>query len=120
MELDQRDQTAVTAGARLALNQWSRRLGVPGPAVLTARPGLVALLDQHTARIREALGERLDVVNLAAYADGVADAAARRGWTVPEPGGTDWREASWPAVHLLAVCLLADEPAPPVPADGAW
>ncbi|GAA4603244.1 hypothetical protein BJY16_004547 [Actinoplanes octamycinicus] len=108
MELDQRDQTALAAGARLALDRWSRRLGSPA-----AEPGLLALLDQHTARIREALGGRVDAVNLAAYADGVADTAAARGWPVPDDGGLDWRQAPWPAVHLLAVCRLATETAPP-------
>ncbi|BCJ46860.1 hypothetical protein GCM10010168_36180 [Actinoplanes ianthinogenes] len=102
MELDQRDQVVLAEGARLALDRWSRRLGAPA-----AQPGLLALLDRHAARIREALGGRVDAVNLAAYADGVADTAAARGWTLPDGGVIDWRQAPWPAVHLLAVCRLA-------------
>ncbi|GIF03834.1 DUF6401 family natural product biosynthesis protein [Actinoplanes siamensis] len=100
MELDQLEHEAVTAGACLALDQWERRLGMPAEP----EPGLVALLDRHTARIRAAVGS-VTPVNLAAYADGFADAVSAKGWSpsaVP-----DWRQASWPAVHLLAVCLIA-------------
>ncbi|GIF16067.1 DUF6401 family natural product biosynthesis protein [Actinoplanes teichomyceticus] len=102
MELDQLGREAVTAGARLALDQWSRRLGAP-PAMT---PGLLAQLDQHMTHILDALDNRADTVSLAAYADGVADAAGARGWSADEIAA-DWRDASWPSVHLLAVCLLA-------------
>ncbi|BCY08063.1 DUF6401 family natural product biosynthesis protein [Actinoplanes sp. L3-i22] len=94
MELDLLDS------ACLALDQWAGRLGVP----VDPPPGLVALADRHAARIRVAIGA-VTPVNLAAYADGVADAAGARGW-VPGPV-VDWRVASWASVHLLAVCLMA-------------
>jgi Family of unknown function (DUF6401) len=100
MELDQRDSRTVTASAHLALEQWAARLGAPADP----EPGLLAVLDQHMARIATAVGS-LTPVNLAAYADGVADAAASRGWA-PSPV-RDWRQASWVGVHLLAVCVLA-------------
>ncbi|WP_436519538.1 DUF6401 family natural product biosynthesis protein [Actinoplanes sp. HUAS TT8] len=89
----------LSAGARLALDQWERRLGAPA----APEPGLVAVMDQHGARIRAAVGA-VNVVNLAAYADGVADVAARRGWEASAVG--DWRRAPWISVHLLAVCLM--------------
>ncbi|AEV83714.1 hypothetical protein ACWT_2727 [Actinoplanes sp. SE50] len=95
------DRQVMTAGARLALARWERRLGVPE----SPEPGLVALLDRHAARIRDSVSG-MTVANLAAYADGVADTAAARGWTHPD-AGADWRAASWPSLHLLAVCLLA-------------
>ncbi|MFI1990419.1 DUF6401 family natural product biosynthesis protein [Actinoplanes sp. NPDC020271] len=100
MELDQRDHETVTASAQLALDQWAARLGVPADP----EPGLLAVLDQHMARIVAAVAA-VTTVNLAAYADGVADAAAVRGWS-PSVAG-DWRDASWVSVHLLAVCMLA-------------
>lgn len=99
MELDQSERSAVVDGARLALARWAERLGAPDEPA----PGLVAVLDQHAARIAAAVGE-LSAVNLAAYADGVADVAAGRGWAPSVI--SDWREASWVSVHLLAVCVL--------------
>jgi hypothetical protein len=105
MDLDQ----LVLDGARFALDQWARRLGAPA----RPEPGLIAQLDQHTARIKETIGDaagEISPVRLAAYADGVADMAVARGWTVGEAAAADWRGASWPSVHLLAVCLLASGP----------
>ncbi len=100
MDLDQRGRDTVTAGARLALDRWAERLGAPADP----EPGLLALLDQHTARIRAALAATTPV-HLAAYADGVADAAAARGWTPSVVA--DWRRAPWASVHVLAACVLA-------------
>jgi hypothetical protein len=74
-------------------------------------PGLLAAVDQHAAHVRDALADRLGrlhPITLAAYADGVADAATARGWSVDELSDLDWTAASWPSVRLLAVCVLAE------------
>ena len=96
---------AVTEAARLALAQWSDRLGTAGMAAMRLLPGLAAAVDQHAARIRHTLGEPR-VETLAAYADGVADTVIARGWSPDEIAG-GWDGASWPSLHLLAVCVLA-------------
>lgn len=112
MELDQRGRQAVISGARLALEQWQQRVGEAGTAALRSLPGLVAQLDQHVAQVRHAVADRagrLHPVTLAAYADGVADAAAARGWAADETTSRGWQRASWPSLRLLAVCVLATE-----------
>ncbi|GAA4946723.1 DUF6401 family natural product biosynthesis protein [Actinoplanes utahensis] len=106
MELDQHHSRTVTDSARFALAQWSQRLGVPGFEAMRLLPGLAAAVDQHVAQIRDALGE-LRADNLAAYADGVADTVTARGWSADE-AAVDWSRASWPSLHLLAVCVLAE------------
>ena len=74
-------------------------------------PCLAAQVDPHVAQIRDAVAGRrgqVHPVTLAAYADGVADAAAARGWSDREVRSRGWQAASWPSLHLLAVCVLAD------------
>lgn len=106
MEMDQRRGQAVTTAARLALAQWSRRLGAAGMEAMRTRPGLAAAVDQHIAQIRDTLGHvRPD--KLAAYADGVADTVTAKGWSAEEVE-TGWQRASWPSLHLLAICVLAE------------
>ena len=110
MESDQRERQALTAAARLALAQWQQRLGMAGSGALRTIPGLIAQLDQHVTQIRRVVTDRsgrMHATTLAAYADGVADAAAARGWTADETAGRGWHRASWPSLHLLAVCVLA-------------
>jgi hypothetical protein len=110
MELDKRSRAAVMAAARLALEQWSDRLGRAGMAAMRAEPGLRAAVDQHVAQIRDAVADRRGRVHpaaLAAYADGVADTVTAKGWSARETADGGWRNASWPSVHLLAVCVLA-------------
>ena len=112
MELGRHARQAVITGALTALGQWSRHLGAAGMAAMHALPGLMAQVDQHLAQIRDAVADqrgRIHPVTLAAYADGVADAATVRGWTAAEPAAVGWHRASWPSVHLLAVCVLAAE-----------
>ncbi len=102
---------AVTSAAQLALGQWASRLGVAGTAAMRALPGLLAEVDQHAAAVREAIADRrgrLRPVLLAAYADGVADGAAAKGWSPDEVVAGDWSVASWASVRLLAVCVLAE------------
>ncbi len=78
---------------------------------MRAVPGLLAAVDQHAAQVRDSLADRrgrLHPITLAAYADGVADAAIARGWSIKELSERDWTAASWPSVRLLAVCVLAE------------
>jgi hypothetical protein len=105
---------ALTSAAHLALSQWINRIGTTGLPAMRALPALVAAVDQHAAHVRDALADRsgrLRLAHLAAYADGVADTAARWGWTWPDRQDTDWQRASWPSVRLLAVCMLAEHTA---------
>lgn len=105
MELDQQDSRTVIDAARFALARWSEWLGESGIEAMRQSPGLAAAVDQHAAQIREAIGE-VRPETLAAYADGVADTVIARGWSADETG-TGWNSASWPSLHLLAVCVLA-------------
>ncbi len=101
----------VTSAAWLALGQWRERVGVSGMAAMRSAPGLLAAVDQHAAVVRDAVADRrgrVHAVNLAAYADGLADVAAARGWSWAELAGGDWTRASSVSVRLLAVCVLAD------------
>lgn len=106
MEMGQHTTPTVTEAARFALAQWSDRLGAAGMEAMRLLPGLAAVVDQHVARIRDTLGEPRPEL-LAAYADGVADTVSARGWSADEVS-TGWHRASWPSLHLLAVCVLAE------------
>jgi Family of unknown function (DUF6401) len=109
MDFDRHTAGAVIGAAELALEKWARRLGDSGAAAMRSRPGLLASVDQHVVQIRSAVVDRLGrlhPVALAAYADGVADTATAKGWS-PEETAAGWHNASWPSVHLLAVCVLA-------------
>jgi hypothetical protein len=48
----------------------------------------------------------MNAIVLAAYAEGVRDAAIKHGWVPPE-GPIDWAKRDWVLFRLLAVCLLA-------------
>ena len=109
MEMDRHAARVVIEAAELALDQWSHRLGASGRSAMRSVPGLPAQVDQHITQIRAAVTDRigrLHPVMLAAYADGVADTATAKGWSADETT-TGWHHASWPSVHLLAVCVLA-------------
>ena len=98
--------------AQLALAQLWRRIASSGQEAMRMCPALTADVDQHAAAVREALtgvSGRISAVGLAAYADGVADAAARAGWQLPDSSeGYDWSAPPWPLVRLLAVCVVAE------------
>ncbi len=114
MDLEEQGRQRVASAAHLALAQWRNRLGEHGTAAMRALPGLMAEVDQHIAEVREQLTDRrggLHPITLAAYADGVADVAARRGWSPLHTSPEGWARAPWPSVRLLAVCLLAADPA---------
>ena len=104
----------VSAAARLALGQWSQRVGEGGMAAMAVSPGLLALVDQHAAVVRDAVADRhgrVPLASLAAYADGLADAAAARGWSLRELDDDGWNRASSVSVRLLAICVLASSQA---------
>jgi uncharacterized protein DUF6401 len=101
--------------ARRLLDRLHEQLGTAGMVAAAAVPGLAAMVDQHTAAVRDILviGVESGVsvageVLLAGYARGVQDHVRERGLTLPIPADTaGWREASWYHVRLLAVCALA-------------
>ena len=108
MDLSRQSERAVVAASVLALEQWAECLGRAGMAAMRALPALHAAVDQHVAHIRAAVTDshgRVHPAALAAYADGVADTVTARGWSARE---TSWERPTWPSVHLLAVCVLAE------------
>jgi hypothetical protein len=87
------------------LTEWL--LGRAGMTLGGLAPGLLAVVDQHAAAVRDILtlgGSRVGVVELAGYARGVQDAAADSGWRTPD--GDRWT-SDWVVQRLIAVCLLA-------------
>ncbi len=111
--------TAVD-GVQSTLVALANSIGLDGLAAATAEPGLLAVVDQHAAAVRESLhGDQrpLTAAALAGYAEGVRSAACEHGWQ-PPTGPVDWSAADWVLVRLLAVCALAavlDTSAPPPP-----
>ena len=84
-------------------------VGTAGLDAALQSPGLLATVDQHVAGIRDSLSadvRPLTVVLLAAYAEGVRDAAFKHGWR-PPVGPIDWTRNDWVLNRLLAVCSLA-------------
>jgi hypothetical protein len=75
-------------------------LGHDQLARLTAEPGLVAVVDQHAAALRDTIA--LDRESLGDYLLGFADELRERGWVFS--GGHDPA-----AVRLTAICWLARE-----------
>jgi len=102
--------------AAALLDEMMARLGVDGLAAALADPGLLALVDQHAAAVRDALIDAdrdIDAGGLAAYATSIAAAARRGGRSVPAVGAaplrpTDWMAADWHLLRLLGVCMLAE------------
>jgi hypothetical protein len=99
------------------LDETMARVGVDGLAAALADPGLLALVDQHAAAVRDALeeaGRTLSAESLAAYVTSILFSARRMGRPVPESGFApvrcaDWMAADWHLLRLVAVCLVADE-----------
>jgi Family of unknown function (DUF6401) len=104
------------APARALLDEMMARVGVDGLVAAHADAGLLALVDQHAAAVRdslEAAGREVGAEGLAAYAKSIMAAAHRMGRPVPEPGrayesGTAWLAAEWHLLRLVAVCLIAE------------
>jgi hypothetical protein len=92
------------------LEEIMAKVGVDGLVAAMGRPGLMAVVDQHAAAIRDSLassGLKLEAGPLAGYASSVAAAAVRMGRELPEPATMDWSKASWFQLRLMAVCSLA-------------
>ena len=100
---------AALRSAHASLDELTASVGVSGLAAVAGSPGLLAAIDQHAAGIRDSLSadvRPLTAIVLAAYAEGVRDAAFRHGWE-PPAGTIDWSEPDWVLYRLLAVCSLA-------------
>jgi uncharacterized protein DUF6401 len=110
------DSDLVLDPATALLDEMMARVGVDGLAAALADPGLLALVDQHAAAVRDALieaGRNGDAESLAAYATSIVAAARRARRTVPAPGEAplrpaDWKSADWHLLRLLSVCLIAE------------
>jgi hypothetical protein len=100
---------AALRSAHTCLEELTASVGADGLDAATQSPGLLATVDQHAAGIRDSLSSDvrpLTAVILAAYAEGVRDAAFKHGWR-PPAGPIDWTENDWVLNRLLAVCSLA-------------
>ncbi|MFC7276908.1 DUF6401 family natural product biosynthesis protein [Paractinoplanes rhizophilus] len=100
---------AALRSAYACLAELHDTVGVSGLDAADVSPGLMAVVDQHSAGIRDSLSadvRPLTAVLLAAYAEGVRDAAFTHGWR-PPVGPIDWSENDWVMRRLLAVCALA-------------
>jgi hypothetical protein len=94
--------------AQAALNALGDAIG-SGLAAARREVGLLSLVDQHAAAIRDSLrGDRapLNRVALARYAQGIRDAASEQGWHLPDDP-VDWTMSDWLQTRLLAVYALA-------------
>ncbi|WP_127507400.1 DUF6401 family natural product biosynthesis protein [Actinoplanes solisilvae] len=99
------------------LDEMMARVGVDGIVAALADPGLLALVDQHAAAVRDALdsaGREADAEGLAGYARAIVAGARRMSRTLPEPGEApvtcaDWQAADWHLLRLVAICMLAEQ-----------
>jgi hypothetical protein len=100
---------AATRSAHASLGDLMTSVGLTGLDAADRWPGLMAAVDQHSAGVRDSLSadaRPLTAVILAAYAEGVRDAAFKHGWRAPM-GPIDWTRTDWVLHRLLAVCALA-------------
>ncbi|GGK85291.1 DUF6401 family natural product biosynthesis protein [Mangrovihabitans endophyticus] len=99
---------AALRSALAALDELTAAVGT-GFDAMSSDLRLLAAVDQHAAAVRDSLEGDLEPLNpviLAAYAEGIRDAAHKHGWR-PPTGEIDWRHADWVIHRLLAVCVLA-------------
>jgi hypothetical protein len=100
---------AALQSAIACLDELQASVGLEGFAAAAANPGLMAIVDQHAAGVRDSLSadvRPLTPVLLAAYAEGVRDAAFTHAWQ-PPVGPFDWSENDWVMRRLLGVCAIA-------------
>jgi hypothetical protein len=100
---------AALRSAHASIAELFAAVGASGLTAAAGAPGLLAAIDQHAAGIRDSLSadvRPLTAIVLAAYAEGVRDAAFRHGWE-PPAGAIDWTTPDWVLYRLLAVCALA-------------
>ncbi|GAA0477074.1 hypothetical protein Ade02nite_95550 [Paractinoplanes deccanensis] len=106
-----------TSPAAGTLDEMMARVGVDGIVAALADPGVLALIDQHAAGVRDALADAdraPDADGLAAYARSIVAGARRMGRTLPSAGAApaataDWLAAEWHVLRLVAVCRIALE-----------
>lgn len=100
---------AATRSAHASLDELAASVGVTGLDAAARNPGLMAVVDQHAAGIRDSLSadvRPMTAVILAAYGEGVRDGAFKHGWQ-PPVGPIDWARPDWVLYRLLGVCALA-------------
>ena len=100
---------AALRSAHASLDELTASVGTSGLQAVHRIPGLLAAIDQHAAAVRHSLSASahpLTAVILAAYAEGVRDAAFKHGWR-PPAGPIDWTANDWVLNRLLGVCSLA-------------
>jgi hypothetical protein len=100
---------AALRSAHVCIEELMSSVGTTGLDAATRSPGLLAIVDQHVAGIRDSLSSDvrpLTAVILAAYAEGVRDAAFKHGWR-PPAGPINWSKNDWVLNRLLGVCSLA-------------
>jgi uncharacterized protein DUF6401 len=101
---------AALRSAHACLAELHDTVGVSGLDAAASNPGLMAVVDQHAAGVRDSLSadtRPLTAVLLAAYAEGVRDAAFTHGWRPPVGPIIDWSANDWVMLRLLSVCNLA-------------
>ena len=77
---------AALRSAHASLDELTASVGVSGLAAAAESPAMLAAVDQHAAGVRDSLSadvRPMTPVILAAYAEGVRDAAFKHGWTPP-------------------------------------
>lgn len=98
--------TSVNRSAAAQLRRLWSDIGVPGLAAAAGDPALSAVLDQHSATVRDALSicgvGGIGVAALAGYAKGVLEVAG-----APASSEVDWSRPGWRELRLTAVCALA-------------
>jgi hypothetical protein len=100
---------AALRSAHALLEELMVSVGGSGLPATAGSPALLAVIDQHAAGIRDSLSadvRPMTAVILAAYAEGVRDAAFKHGWR-PPAGAITWSDHDWVLCRLLAVCQLA-------------
>ncbi|MEV6911743.1 DUF6401 family natural product biosynthesis protein [Amycolatopsis sp. NPDC051071] len=105
----------VESSARSTLSRLHEQIGVAGLAATVALPGLAAVVDQHSAAVRDILAVGVEgsaavagAVLLAGYARGLLDEARAKGWTLRAPADlTAWSTSDWTTARLVGVCSLA-------------
>jgi hypothetical protein len=98
--------TSVNRSAAAQLRRLWSDIGVAGLAAAAGDPALSAVLDQHSATVRDALSicgvGGIGVAALAGYAKGVLEVAG-----APASCEVDWTRPGWRELRLTAVCALA-------------
>lgn len=114
------------------LEWWDGRVASTGLAAAAATPAVLAMLDQHSAAVRDALlvdtaagpvaaMEALvlgaaglimapPLAHLGAYLRGVLDQAHENGWRPPDGEHRThdwWHGADWVSLRVTAICALA-------------